>query len=83
VWGIISNLIFKFKTMERQLVDSSNINSIWYDEKEEILEVEFNSWDIYQYYWVPNFEYNNLMNASSHWSYFYNNIRTIYKYIKI
>jgi len=69
--------------MERQIVDSSNINSIWYNKNELILEIEFNSWDIYQYFWVSDFEYNNLINASSHGSYFYNNIRTSYKYIKI
>jgi len=69
--------------MERQIVNSSNINSIWYNRNELILEIEFNSWDIYQYFWIWDFEYNNLMSANSHWSYFYRNIRSSYKYLKI
>lgn len=69
--------------MEKIMVTSSNIYSIWYDEKEQILEIEFHSWDVYQYFNIPIIEYNDLMDASSHWRYLNYNIKWIYKYIKV
>jgi len=61
--------------MERIPVESSNISSIGYDEENEILEIEFHSGSVYQYYDVPFEVYDELMNADSHGSYFYHNIR--------
>jgi len=67
----------------RKEVSSSNIASIGYDEDTEILEVEFkNSGAIYQHYDVPIYVYKELMDAISHGSYFYYNIRTDYDYQK-
>lgn len=61
--------------MNRTPVDSSNLASVGYDAENKTLEVEFNSGRLYEYYNVPKSEYNNLMNASSHGSYFNSNIR--------
>lgn len=69
--------------MERTSVNSSDIASIWYDEENEILEIEFHSWWVYQYSWVPVDEYSNLMNASSHGSYFAQNIKNAYLVTRI
>ena len=61
--------------MERQNVESSNLASIGYDAKNEILEIEFNHGGIYQYFDVPVNVYDELMNASSHGQYFDRNIK--------
>lgn len=52
--------------MERQYVTSSNILSIGYDPDNMILEVEFTTGAVYQYYDVPQSIYDGLMAADSH-----------------
>lgn len=47
-------------------VVSSNIASIGYDQKRKILEVRFHNRTVYQYFDVPAYLYEGLMNASSH-----------------
>ena len=69
--------------MRRKLVRSSNIHSIGYDKEELILEIEFQSGGIYQYFGVPEYAYNDLMTASSHGSYFSQAIKDRYSYRKI
>jgi hypothetical protein len=69
--------------MERTKVDSSMITSIWYDKKEQILEIEFNSWSVYQYYDIPLEEYEWIMSADSHGQYFHSNINECYEYWRI
>lgn len=71
--------------MERQSVRSSNLASIGYDEENNILEIEFNHGGIYQFSNVPFDVYEELMNASSHGTYFSANIRnnTSYKTKKL
>jgi hypothetical protein len=69
--------------MNRQSVNSSNITSIGYNPKTQILEIEFHSGGVYRYYSVPNSEYQALMNASSHGKYFDQNIKKTYQYSKI
>lgn len=51
--------------MDRESVVSSNVKSIGYDQKEDILEVEFNGGGVYQYKGVPMALYENLMQAES------------------
>ena len=63
--------------MERQEVDSSNINSIGYDEEDEILEIEFRG-GVYQYEGVPGYIYNDLMNAGSIGKFFNEEIKHEY-----
>ncbi len=69
--------------MEREAVSSSNIASIGYDEGTEILEVEFNNGSIFEFRNVPLVVYNELMDSSSHGSYFNREIRMSYSYEKI
>lgn len=52
--------------MERQYVTSSNLLSIGYDPDNMILEVEFTTGAVYQYYDVPQSIYDGLMAADSH-----------------
>lgn len=69
--------------MNRKNVTSSNLLSVGYDTKSKILEIEFHSGGIYQYFEVPKSEFDALMAASSHGSYFYQNIRNQYRTEKI
>jgi len=69
--------------MYRKKVESSNLASIGYDKENEILEIEFNHGGVYQYFGVPEEEYEALISADSHGSYFYHNIRDIYRYEKL
>lgn len=70
--------------MERQSVSSSNLASIGYDAASNILEVEFNHGGIYQYFDVPQHEYQALMNADSKGQYFDANIKKGgYRYSKL
>lgn len=52
--------------MERQYVSSSHIASIGYDPDNMVLEIEFLSGAVYQYYDVPQSIYEGLMAADSH-----------------
>ena len=69
--------------MQRESVSSSNLAAVGYDEKEQVLEIEFNHGGVYQYFDVPKEEHESLMNASSLGSYFYHNIRDCYEYDKL
>ncbi len=70
--------------MKRIPVESSNLASVGYDPTSKVLEIEFKTARIYEYYDVPQDEYDGLMVASSHGSYFYHNIRNGgYRYHKI
>jgi hypothetical protein len=51
--------------MLRDLVSSSNVQSIGYDEASQTLEVEFQKSGVYQYYNVPLHIYEQLMMAPS------------------
>lgn len=69
--------------MKRKNVQSSMIASIGYDLKGYLLEIEFNSGGIYQYFDVSKKEYEGLMKAESHGQYFLQNIREVYHYRQI
>lgn len=69
--------------MKREPVESSNLASVGYDNESEILEIEFNHGGVYQYYDVPESEYEALMDADSHGKYFASNIRNDYEYQKM
>jgi hypothetical protein len=70
-------------SLERQLVKSSNINSIGYDKTNKSLEVEFNNGGIYKYCEVPNEIYISLMSAPSHGKYFNRYIKNVYSFKKV
>lgn len=67
--------------MERQSVQSSNIESIGYDNG--TLEIEFLTGHIYHYFDVPESEHENLMAATSHGEYLAKNIKGTYEYERI
>lgn len=56
--------------MNRIPVSSSNLASVGYDAENMVLEVEFHSGGIYQYFNVPASKYEALMKANSHGTYF-------------
>lgn len=58
-------------------VKSSIIVKVAYHE--EIMYIEFKNWKIYEYYNVPKYEYNNMLEADSVGSYFKKNL-SWYKY---
>jgi hypothetical protein len=64
--------------VERQSVSSSNLVSVGYDSASETLEVEFKNGHVYQYYNLPRFMYEQLMQAPSLGSFFNMNIRNAY-----
>jgi len=55
--------------VEHVHVDSSNISSIGYEPQKQILEVKFRDGSVYQYFEVPAYLHEGLMNASSHGKY--------------
>lgn len=69
--------------MERTKVRSSNLASVGYDKENQILEIEFQSRDIYQYSGVPEEIYQQLMRASSKGQFFISRIRDRYQTRKI
>jgi hypothetical protein len=69
--------------MERYSVASSNIASIGYDAPSQILEVEFLSGTIYQYFGVPENMYNELMQAGSKGRFLNTYIRNAYGYSRV
>jgi len=71
------------KNMNRIPVTSLNVRSIGYDAQSNILEVEFASGEIYQYFDVPAHLYNGLMGALSKGQFLNDYIKYNYRYQKI
>ncbi len=69
--------------MERKAVSSSNIRSIGYDSDSSVLEIEFNDGSLYQYSNVPQSEYDGIMGATSHGTYFNAHIKRVYPFAKV
>lgn len=69
--------------MERQSVESSNLASVGYSSDSETLEVEFKNGHIYQYFNVPLFMFEQLMQAPSIGQFFNANIRNAYACSKV
>lgn len=53
------------RLMHRDPVTSSSLNSVGYDPKRQILEVEFVNGDVYQYFDVPRQTYEEFLQAES------------------
>lgn len=64
-------------------VSSSNLKAIGYDENEAILRIEFKKGSIYEYYDVPQYEFDGLYSAESKGSYANQNIYKNYRQQKI
>ncbi|MGA0565639.1 KTSC domain-containing protein [Ancylobacter sp. VNQ12] len=69
--------------MDRQLVASTNIASIGYDEPSETLEVEFSDGTVYQYYNVGAALFEQLMQATSKGQFLNAYIRNAYPYSRV
>lgn len=69
--------------MVRQPVSSSDLRSVGYDAANSILEIEFHSGGVYQYFSVPSNTYQSLMSAPSHGQYFHSHIKDRYRYARI
>ena len=73
----------KKNRMLRKLVNSSNLASIGYDSLFKILEIQFHSSGIYQYFNIPFYIYEGLMSAESHGKYHAKFIKKNYAFKKI
>ena len=69
--------------MNREKVESSNIESIGYDSANETLEIAFLNGSIYQYFDVPQSIYEEIMSADSHGKYLAYQIKGKYRYSKV
>jgi hypothetical protein len=66
--------------MERAQVESSQIASVGYDPDAKILEIEFKTGKVYQYFEVPADEYAGLILAESIGRQFNKSIKGSYRY---
>jgi hypothetical protein len=64
-------------------VNSTYLRSVGYDSSSQILEIEFQHGEVYQYIDVPPTAYAGLMNAPSHGKYFNANIKEVYPYRRL
>lgn len=69
--------------MERYDVASSNIRSVGYDKASDTLEVEFLNGSIYQYFNVPETEFDRLMQQSSKGRYLNTYIKNHYPFSRV
>lgn len=69
--------------MYRRPVDSGVIHSVGYDVASSVLEVEFESGRVYEYYDVPLSIYSGLMTAGSRGAYFNDFVRDMYPYAEV
>lgn len=69
--------------MNRDHVQSSNIESIGYDSGRQTLEIEFLNGSIYQYFDIPQHIYDGLMGADSQGKFLAANIKGYYRYSKV
>jgi len=65
--------------MQRQLVISSELHSVGYDDANNVLEVEFRTGGVYQYFGVPRESYVALMAAMSKGRFFSTQIKPAYR----
>ncbi|MBR8836263.1 MAG: DUF4935 domain-containing protein [Stigonema ocellatum SAG 48.90 = DSM 106950] len=68
---------------KRIVVESDYLRSVGYDSSKRVLEIEFQTGEVYQYQDVPAEVYAALMNAKSHGKCFNANIKDIYHYRQI
>ena len=69
--------------MYREPVSSSHLSSVGYDPASLTLEIEFKDGSVYQYFDVPDFEHSSLVQAISPGTYFHENIKFNYQYIRL
>jgi len=69
--------------MTRTAVKSSNIKEVGYDPKNKILEIEFHTNGVYQYFDVPMSYYHDMLFADSMGQFFATAIKGKYSYQKV
>ena len=69
--------------MKRMPVESTTLRSVGYSKKNKILQLEFSSREVYDYYEVPDYVYMGLMKADSHGSYFNQEIKDHYNFTRL
>ena len=69
--------------MQREPVESSTLASVGYDETQYLLELEFCSGEIYQYFGPPHRTHRELMTAESKGGFFNQNIRDRFPYVRL
>lgn len=69
--------------MDRQLVVSSELRSAGYDDANNVLEVEFRTGGVYQYFGVPRESYDHLMTAISKGRFFNTAIKPNYPCMRV
>lgn len=79
VWKSVSYIWIMKKTN----VDSSMLSSVGYDEEKQILEAEFTSGKVYQYYDVPKDVFEELMQARSVGGYFRGSVLGCYADLEV
>jgi hypothetical protein len=67
----------------REPVVSSAIRSVGYDPERCVLEIEFNSGSVYQYFGVPPDTHRQLMDAASRGKYFEQFVRDVFDYRQV
>jgi hypothetical protein len=70
-------------SVERVIVESSNIASVGYDADTSTLEVEFLNGAVYQYFEVSEDLYHDMLRASSPGSYLNQYVKHAYSYSQV
>ncbi|ARV57468.1 hypothetical protein BZZ01_01410 [Nostocales cyanobacterium HT-58-2] len=76
-------IAFQKTVNKRIVVESEYLRSVGYDDLNQVLEIEFQKGEVYQYKDVPATVYAGLMNAPSHGKYFNANIKDFYPYYRV
>ena len=69
--------------MQREAVESTTMKSVGYESKRQILEIEFQSGEVYQYLDVPKMVHQGLLRAGSKGKYFNGEIRDDYAFVRV
>jgi hypothetical protein len=64
-------------------VESTTVRSVGYQRRSRILEIEFQSGDVYQYADVPASVYEEFWKAASKGKYFNDEIREAYTFVRV
>jgi KTSC domain-containing protein len=78
----VSQLNRRSEEVRRRPLPSSIVKSVGYDPKLAILEVEFTSGAVYQYFVVPERHFRELVDADSPGQYFNAHVRDKYRFVE-
>jgi len=69
--------------VHRVHLDSEALSSVGYDPASHVLEIEFPSGRVYQYFDVPRHEVERMLRADSRGAYFGERVRDRYRYAQV